>query len=84
MGVVLAGNKISILGVIRIQGRLQCCDTWIGNGAYWQPFYFIGIVWRRRGQVLSGQVAVKIFDAIYYGGVGFQAHLFFQPIMKYG
>ena len=54
MGAVLAGDKIDIFGVVRIQSGLQRRASGVGNRAYGEASDFISIIRCYGGQVLSG------------------------------
>ncbi len=69
MGTIFFGNKVQIIRLRRVQGRFQGCNPGIGNGPGRQSFAKIGVIGGLCGEMLSGKIAIKIFNPINNGWI---------------
>jgi len=82
MGAVIAGDKIQVSNVSGIEGGIETTQTGIGYGSGGKAPVPVGVVWSSRKEVLLGEIAVIVFQAIDHGRVTLESDTLLEPVVK--
>ena len=84
MGPIVSGNEIEVWNGSRVEGCQKGFLAGVTDGSGRKPDDEVGVVRGSPEQMFFGQISIKIFDSIDYGGIALEGNISFQAIVENG